>query len=69
MCNGYYSCKCTRTAYHAYIQVPQFIVFDEVESGKMVACTQPRRLAASGVATRVAAEMDVKLGQYSQQEY
>lgn len=44
-------------------QIPQFVLFDEYASKKRVACTQPRRLAASSVATRVAAEMDVTLGQ------
>jgi HrpA-like RNA helicase len=29
---------------------------------KMVACTQPRRVAAMSVAARVAEEMDVQLG-------
>lgn len=29
----------------------------------MIACTQPRRVAAMSVAQRVADEMDVKLGQ------
>ena len=31
-------------------------------TGRMVACTQPRRVAATSVAARVAAEMDVQLG-------
>jgi HrpA-like RNA helicase len=31
-------------------------------TGKMVACTQPRRVAATSVAARVAEEMDVELG-------
>ncbi|ETS75168.1 hypothetical protein PFICI_13652 [Pestalotiopsis fici W106-1] len=43
-------------------QSTQFILFDEFASGKMVACTQPRRLAATSVATRVAEELDVELG-------
>lgn len=45
-------------------QIPQFVLFDDLPHlhGKMVACTQPRRVAAMSVAERVAAEMDVKLG-------
>ncbi|KPM43385.1 hypothetical protein AK830_g3198 [Neonectria ditissima] len=38
-------------------QIPQFVFFDEFASGKVVACTQPRRLAAISVARRVADEM------------
>ena len=33
------------------------------QGGKMVACTQPRRVAAMTVATRVAEEMGCRLGQ------
>lgn len=33
------------------------------KDGMMVACTQPRRVAAMSVAKRVAEEMDVVLGQ------
>lgn len=44
-------------------QIPQFVFFDEYASGKIVACTQPRRLAATSVARRVASEMDVTLGE------
>ncbi|KAF4490400.1 pre-mRNA splicing factor ATP-dependent RNA helicase PRP43 [Fusarium agapanthi] len=43
-------------------QISQFVLFDEWESGLRVACTQPRRVAATGVAARVAQEMDVPLG-------
>ncbi|KAJ2786746.1 DEAH-box ATP-dependent RNA helicase prp43 [Coemansia interrupta] len=46
-------------------QIPQYMVYDllpQVE-GKMIACTQPRRVAAMSVAQRVSEEMDVKLGQ------
>ncbi|KAF2461204.1 P-loop containing nucleoside triphosphate hydrolase protein [Lineolata rhizophorae] len=46
-------------------QIPQFVLFDDLPHyyGKMVACTQPRRVAAMSVAQRVAAEMDVELGE------
>ncbi|KAH9892366.1 P-loop containing nucleoside triphosphate hydrolase protein [Xylariomycetidae sp. FL2044] len=44
-------------------QVPQFVLYDEFHSSGVVACTQPRRLAATSVAKRVAEEMDVPLGQ------
>ncbi|RAL00937.1 DEAH-box ATP-dependent RNA helicase PRP43 [Aspergillus ibericus CBS 121593] len=46
-------------------QIPQFVLFDDLPQtqGKMVACTQPRRVAAMSVAQRVAAELDVKLGE------
>ncbi|KAH8879245.1 P-loop containing nucleoside triphosphate hydrolase protein [Thozetella sp. PMI_491] len=44
-------------------QIPQFVLYDEFSGGKMVACTQPRRLAAISVAKRVAEEMDVPLGE------
>lgn len=43
-------------------QVPQFVLYDELASGLRVVCTQPRRLAATAVAGRVAQEMGVELG-------
>nr|POE72442.1 putative pre-mrna-splicing factor atp-dependent rna helicase prp43 [Quercus suber] len=45
-------------------QIPQFVLYDDLPhlQGKMVACTQPRRVAAMSVAQRVAQELDVKLG-------
>ncbi|TPX38177.1 hypothetical protein SmJEL517_g00248 [Synchytrium microbalum] len=46
-------------------QIPQFLVYDEQpqKKGKMIACTQPRRVAAMSVCKRVADEMDVTMGE------
>lgn len=48
-------------------QIPQFLtnlmLNDATAAGRMVACTQPRRVAAMSIAKRVAEEMDVALGQ------
>ncbi|RSL61931.1 hypothetical protein CEP54_006039 [Fusarium duplospermum] len=43
-------------------QIPQFVLFDEWGSKLKIACTHPRRIAASSVAKRVAEEMAVPLG-------
>jgi len=42
-------------------QIPQFML-NRMTNGKMVGCTQPRRVAAMSVSKRVADEMDVMLG-------
>ncbi|KAK3203692.1 hypothetical protein GRF29_106g327236 [Pseudopithomyces chartarum] len=46
-------------------QIPQFVLYDDLphQNAQMVACTQPRRVAAMSVAQRVAEEMDVELGE------
>ncbi|SCV03685.1 LAMI_0H10132g1_1 [Lachancea mirantina] len=45
-------------------QVPQFLFENGFcKDGKMIGCTQPRRVAAMSVATRVAQEMNVELGE------
>ncbi|TFK22771.1 P-loop containing nucleoside triphosphate hydrolase protein [Coprinopsis marcescibilis] len=45
-------------------QIPQIIAYSDLPHlrGKIIGCTQPRRVAAMSVAQRVAEEMDVKLG-------
>eukprot|EP00959_Pyramimonas_sp_CCMP1952_P378567 7930177-Pyramimonas_sp.AAC.2 len=46
------------------LQIPQFSVEGGfAPKGKLVACTQPRRVAAMSVSRRVADEMDVQLGE------
>lgn len=46
-------------------QIPQYVLYDELPhlTGKLIACTQPRRVAAMSVAQRVADELDVNLGE------
>jgi pre-mRNA-splicing factor ATP-dependent RNA helicase DHX15/PRP43 len=46
-------------------QVPQFLTYEFKPHlrGKMIACTQPRRVAAMSVSKRVAEEMDVTYGE------
>ena len=41
-------------------RIPQFVAFSDLPHtrGKLVGCTQPRRVAAMSVAKRVADEMD-----------
>lgn len=45
-------------------QIPQFVLeADFLGKRPMVACTQPRRVAAMSVSRRVAEEMDVTIGE------
>ncbi|WCJ27142.1 RNA helicase family protein [Euphorbia peplus] len=45
-------------------QIPQFLKeAGWADGGRLIACTQPRRLAVQAVASRVAEEMGVKLGE------
>lgn len=44
-------------------QMPQFVLEAGYAEHGLIACTQPRRVAAMSVAARVADELDVKLGQ------
>lgn len=52
-------------------RIPQFVAYSDLPhmkrgpdgAPKLIACTQPRRVAAMSVAKRVAEEMDVSLGQ------
>jgi signal recognition particle GTPase len=44
-------------------QIPQYLLRAGLARGSMIACTQPRRVAAVTVARRVAEEMGVVLGQ------
>jgi pre-mRNA-splicing factor ATP-dependent RNA helicase DHX15/PRP43 len=45
-------------------QIPQFLLFDQQpqKQQKIIACTQPRRVAAMSVSQRVAEELDIPLG-------
>ncbi len=45
-------------------QIPQFCLYNGfADDGKIIGCTQPRRVAAMSVAARVAEELDVVLGE------
>jgi pre-mRNA-splicing factor ATP-dependent RNA helicase DHX16 len=44
-------------------QMPQYLLEEGLNHGLMIACTQPRRVAAMSVAARVAEERGVRLGQ------
>lgn len=45
-------------------QIPQYLKeAGWADGGRMIACTQPRRLAVQAVASRVAEEMGVNLGE------
>lgn len=43
-------------------QIPQYLLEAGLAKGGLIACTQPRRVAAITVARRVADEMGVQLG-------
>jgi ATP-dependent RNA helicase DDX35 len=45
-------------------QIPQYLhEAGWTQGGRVIACTQPRRVAATSIAARVAEEMGVQLGQ------
>lgn len=44
-------------------QIPQFLVPILAKNGLIIACTQPRRVAAMSIAKRVSEEMDVVMGE------
>jgi len=44
-------------------QMPQYLMEDGYATGGMVACTQPRRVAATSVAKRVSEEVGCRLGE------
>jgi hypothetical protein len=45
------------------VEIPKFIHESGISGGKMVAITQPRRVAATSLARRVAEETGTELGQ------
>lgn len=44
------------------VEVPQYLLESGIAGKGMIAVTQPRRVAATSLATRVAAEQDVRVG-------
>ena len=45
-----------------FVEVPQFLFEAKLATKGVIACTQPRRVAATSLAARVAAEQNVALG-------
>jgi hypothetical protein len=60
-----FSClKSTAAHYVCNIELPQYLYESGwAAEGRIIACTQPRRVAATSVATRVATEVGTILGE------
>jgi HrpA-like RNA helicase len=54
---------CGQTGSGKTTQLPQYLFEEGWGSQGIIACSQPRRIAATSIASRVAEEMGVALGQ------